>query len=237
MAVIHLRNPHRPADRESVVVLVVGRNFARSSLCLAVEEPNRVEKAVAVDLEQISVELVRTWSHLVSDRSLTKAELCGKRGALDTEFADELVRRIDVGRVAFRFRLGKGNSVENDFLLKVHTTIETMGEGVARSARREELKAVDLASATTDFVGQRPYDFRFDCRSELRLSSVQRNAGGGNLNRFRCGTGGHCGVDGRLCTDVDVHAILHIGFESGGLYFHCVMARIQAGDGKCACIG
>ena len=73
--VVDLGDPDRTTHAEAPVVLVVGRNTGSRAVVLVVEKSLRIEEAVAVDLEKISVVAVRSRGHLVGQRALSQSIL------------------------------------------------------------------------------------------------------------------------------------------------------------------
>ncbi len=132
LPVIEVGDAERAADRESVIVLVVGWRLVVDIGLVpgrSVEEADRVEHAVAVDVEEIAVIVVGSRLHLVCKSTQSKSELGSEGRPLNAKLLNHFERRIEVCGVAFGFRLRNWNAVVDDFLFKVDATTNAVGKG------------------------------------------------------------------------------------------------------------
>src|SRR6185437_6018964 len=146
VAIVEMGQDYRPAKGESIVVFVVDR---RNGLALRVEvrweETVGVEHAVAVDLEGVTVQTIRSRCHAVGDNSLCQAVLGGEGRALDAKLVHHLKGRIHVGLLPLHVRLHQRNAVEVYTAFKVDAAADFLGPGTALHAGSQKNKLVDLA--------------------------------------------------------------------------------------------
>ena len=106
-----------------------------------------------------------------------------REGALQhCEFLHKLERRIDILLKALCLCECYRHAIEDDFVLEIQPSIDTVAETITCDARRQEEEGIDLAACSRDYLRQVVNKRLLDGGTHHRLFSLKRNLGRGDFD-------------------------------------------------------